>query len=35
VSRTMTKLARDKALVIVPDGVRLLDKARIEQMAGA
>lgn len=35
VSRTMTKLARDKALVIVPDGVRLLDKPRLEQMAGA
>jgi CRP/FNR family transcriptional regulator, anaerobic regulatory protein len=35
VSRTMTKLAREKALVIVPDGVRLLDKPRLEQMAGA
>jgi CRP/FNR family transcriptional regulator len=35
VSRTMTRLARDKALVIVPDGVRLLDKPRLEQMAGA
>lgn len=34
VSRTMTRLARQKALVIVPDGVRLLDKERLGQMAG-
>src|SRR5215475_7189123 len=30
VSRTMTKLAREKALVIVPDGIRMLDKPRLE-----
>jgi CRP/FNR family transcriptional regulator len=35
VSRTMTRLAREKAVVIVPDGVRLLDKPRLEQIAGA
>jgi CRP/FNR family transcriptional regulator len=35
VSRTMTKFARDKLLVIVPDGVRLLDKPRLVRMAGA
>jgi CRP/FNR family transcriptional regulator len=35
VSRTMTKLAREKLLVIVPDGVRLLDRPRLVRMAGA
>jgi CRP/FNR family transcriptional regulator, anaerobic regulatory protein len=35
VSRTMTKLAREKAVVIVPDGVRLLDRARLAQTIGA
>ncbi len=33
VSRMMTKLARDKVIVIVPDGVRLLDPARLEALA--
>jgi CRP/FNR family transcriptional regulator len=33
VSRMMTKLAREKAIVITPDGVRLLDPARLESLA--
>ena len=33
VSRTLTKLARKKALVIVPDGVRLLSVSALEQLA--
>lgn len=33
VSRMLTRLAREKALLIVPDGVRLLDVKRIEQLA--
>ncbi len=33
VSRMLTRLAREKAILIVPDGVRLLDVARIEAMA--
>ena len=33
VSRMMTKLARDKAIVITPDGVRLLDPARLEALS--
>jgi CRP/FNR family transcriptional regulator len=32
VSRMLTRLAREKTIVIVPDGVRLLDVARIESM---
>ena len=35
VSRTFTRLAREKAIVIVPDGVRLLDAPRLEAMAAA
>jgi CRP/FNR family transcriptional regulator len=35
VSRTFTKMARDKLLVIVPDGVRLLAKDRLDQLATA
>jgi CRP/FNR family transcriptional regulator len=35
VSRTLTKLARDKALVVVPDGVRLLSAARLNHLAAA
>jgi CRP/FNR family transcriptional regulator len=35
VSRTLTKLAREKALLIVPDGVRLLSAERLEQLAAA
>lgn len=30
VSRMMTRLAREKLVVIVPDGVRILDEARLE-----
>jgi CRP/FNR family transcriptional regulator len=33
VSRTLTKLARKKVLVIVPDGVRILNTATLEQLA--
>ena len=33
VSRIMTRLAREKAIVIVPDGVRLLDTERLERLA--
>jgi CRP/FNR family transcriptional regulator len=33
VSRTMTRLAREKVIVIVPDGVRLLDLPRLERIA--
>jgi CRP/FNR family transcriptional regulator len=35
VSRTLTKLAREKALLVVPDGVRLLSAGRLEQLAAA
>jgi CRP/FNR family transcriptional regulator, anaerobic regulatory protein len=31
VSRTISKLARDKAIVVVPDGVRLLDIPRLQK----
>ena len=33
VSRMLTRLAREKAIVIVPDGVRLLDLPRLEALA--
>ena len=33
VSRMMTRLARERAILIVPDGVRLLDVARMEALA--
>ncbi len=33
VSRMMTRMAREKIIVIVPDGVRLLEVARLEQLA--
>ena len=33
VSRMMTRLAREKAIVVVPDGVRLLDIPRMEALA--
>ena len=33
VSRMLTRLAREKAIVIVPDGVRLLDLPRMESLA--
>jgi CRP/FNR family transcriptional regulator len=35
VSRTLTKLARDTVIVNVPDGVRLLGKERLDQIAAA
>jgi CRP/FNR family transcriptional regulator len=35
VSRTLTKLAREKVVVIVPDGVRLLSAERLDQLAAA
>ena len=35
VSRTLTKLARQKVIVIVPDGVRLLAAERLDQLAAA
>ena len=34
VSRTISKFARSRMLIVVPDGVRLLDPARIEALAG-
>ena len=33
VSRTLSRFARDRAILIVPDGVRLLDQQRMEQLA--
>jgi len=33
VSRTLSRFAREKAILIVPDGVRLLDPSRLEQLA--
>ena len=33
VSRTLTKFARDKIIVVVPDGIRLLGMARLDQLA--
>jgi len=35
VSRTISKLAREKAIVVVPGGVRLLDAAKIEATAAS
>jgi CRP/FNR family transcriptional regulator len=35
VSRTLTRLAREKALLVVPDGVRLLSAGRLQQLAAA
>jgi len=35
VSRTLTRFARERAILIVPDGVRLLDQQRMEQLAEA
>jgi CRP/FNR family transcriptional regulator, anaerobic regulatory protein len=35
VSRTFTKLAKDKAIVIVPDGVRLMNLPRLAELAAA
>jgi CRP/FNR family transcriptional regulator, anaerobic regulatory protein len=33
VSRTLTRLARDKVILIVPDAVRVLDEARLQSLA--
>jgi CRP/FNR family transcriptional regulator len=35
VSRTLTRLARDKSVTILPDGVRLTDPRRLERLAAA
>jgi CRP/FNR family transcriptional regulator len=35
VSRTLTKLARDKVILVVPDGVRLTDPDRLAALAAA
>ncbi|MDB5564993.1 MAG: nitrogen fixation protein FixK [Tardiphaga sp.] len=35
VSRTLTKLAKEKVVVVVPDGVRLLSTDRLDQLAAA
>ena len=35
VSRTISKLARAKAVLVIPDGVRLLDPGRVEALAAA
>jgi CRP/FNR family transcriptional regulator, anaerobic regulatory protein len=35
VSRTLTKLARERVILIVPDGVRLLAAGRLDQLAAA
>ncbi len=34
VSRTITKMARNRLLLVVPDGVRLLDPARLAALTG-
>ncbi|MGL5735414.1 MAG: Crp/Fnr family transcriptional regulator, partial [Beijerinckiaceae bacterium] len=35
VSRTFGKLAKAKVLVVTPDGVRILDEARLKHLATA
>lgn len=35
VSRTLTKLAREKTILIVPDGVRLLSAERLDHLTAA
>jgi CRP/FNR family transcriptional regulator len=35
VSRTLTRLAREKVVVVVPDGVRLLSTVRLDELAAA
>jgi len=35
VSRTFTKLAKDRSILIVPDGVRLMNFERMETLAAA
>ena len=34
VSRTLTRLDREKVILIVPGGVRLLDMPRLERLSG-
>ena len=34
VSRTISKLAREKLIVVVPDGIRILDVDRLSELAG-
>ena len=34
VSRTITKMAKNKLLLVVPDGIRLLDSARLGALTG-
>jgi CRP/FNR family transcriptional regulator len=33
VSRTLTKLAKAKTIVVVPDGIRLLNEGELERLA--
>jgi hypothetical protein len=35
VSRTLNQLARERRLLIVPDGIRFLDLDAAEELAGA
>lgn len=35
ISRTLTKLAREKTILIVPDGVRLLSAERMDRLTAA
>jgi CRP/FNR family transcriptional regulator len=35
VSRTFTKLAKNHTIVVVPDGVRLIDLERLEALAAS
>ena len=35
VSRTISKLARERAIVVIPDGIRLLEPERVEALAAA
>ncbi len=35
VSRMLTRLDRERAILIVPGGVRLVDAARLEQLAAS
>jgi CRP/FNR family transcriptional regulator len=35
VSRTLTKLAREKTILLVPDGVRLLSSERLDELTAA
>jgi CRP/FNR family transcriptional regulator len=35
VSRTISRLGRERVLMVVPDGVRILDPRRLEQLGAA